>query len=412
MNFASKGKKLLAAGTMSAALLTASAHAQEPIKIGVLGPNSGPFTTIGEEIRFGLELFFEQNGNEVAGRQIELIYEDTGARPDVGLTKTEKLVESDDVDFLAGIVSSSVAYAVRDYVVESGVPLLITVASADGLTQQLAAPNIFRTGTSGSQNSHPFGTWLYEEAGYRKLILMASNYAMGYEQTGGFARTFVEAGGEVVRTIYPPLGPPDFSPFLTAFDPAEADAVGAVFAGSDAIKFVTQYTEYGLNDEIPLVGTGLLVDDLILEAQGDAALGIVAATHYTSVIDTPENADFVAAYREKYGRTPTLYAESSYVAGQLLAHAIEELEGDISDTDAVLAEIAAAELTAPRGPFKFDGSNSPVHTVYITRVERVDGRLASVPIAEFEEVSQFYTWGREDYLAMPPYSEIPDTWAN
>ena len=147
------------------------------------------------------------------------------------------------------------AYALHDYVVAQKVPLVITVASADGLTQKGAAPNIFRTNSSGSQASHPLGKWLYDKAGYRKLIMIAPNYAMGYEQTGGFARTFTEAGGKIVKTVYPPMGAPDFGPFLTSLDLSSADAIAAVFAGSDAIKFVKQYAEYGLKDRLPLVST-------------------------------------------------------------------------------------------------------------------------------------------------------------
>ena len=218
-----------------------------------------------------------------------MIYEDTQAKPDVGLTKVKKLVEKDGVSFVGGVVSSSVAYALRDYIVSQKIPLVITVASADGLTQRGAAPNIFRSNSSGSQTSHPLGQWLYEKGGYRKLVLIAPNYAMGYEQTGGFARTFVEAGGKIVAALYPPMGAPDFGPFLTSFDTSLADAVGAVFAGSDAIKFVKQYSEYGLKGKLPLVSTILLTDDLILQQEADAALGITSASHYSSALEFAAN---------------------------------------------------------------------------------------------------------------------------
>ena len=252
--------KLLASGlVLSVTLLISSfsscGYAQEAIKIGVVGPNSGPYTIIGEEVRNGFNLYLSEIGNTAGGRKLEMLYEDTEAKPDVGLTKVKKLVEKDGVAFVGGVVSSSVAYALHDYVVAQKMPLVITVASADGLTQKGAAPNIFRTDSSGSQASHPLGKWLYDKAGYRRLIIIAPNYAMGYEQTGGFARTFTEAGGKIVKTVYPPMGTPDFGPFLTSLDLSSADAVAAVFAGSDAIKFVKQYAEYGLKDRLPLVST-------------------------------------------------------------------------------------------------------------------------------------------------------------
>lgn len=143
----------LAAGL---ALTGAGAGAAEPtIRIGVMSPNTGPYAAIGEDVRNGFQLYLDEVGAKVGGARLELVFEDSQAKPDVGLTKARKLVESDKVAFLGGVVSSSVAYALRDYMVEKNIPYVVSVASADGLTQQLAAPNIFRTNSSGSQASHP-----------------------------------------------------------------------------------------------------------------------------------------------------------------------------------------------------------------------------------------------------------------
>lgn len=386
------------------------AQPQDSIKIGVVGPGSGPYTIIGEEVRNGFELYLSEINGMAGGRKLEMIYEDTQAKPDVGLTKVKKLVEKDGVSFVGGVVSSSVAYALRDYIVSKKLPLLVTVASADGLTQQGAAPNIFRTGTSGSQASHPLGKWLYDKGGYRRLAIVAPNYAMGYEQTGGFARTFVDAGGKIVKTLYPPMGAPDFGPFLTSIDLSSVDAIGAVFAGSDAIKFVKQYAEYGLKGKKPLVATILLTDDLILQQQGDAALGIVSASHYSSALDSAANKKFVDAYRAKYKRVPTVYSEASYVGARVIAEAITALKGNISNPDELNAAIKKVSFEAPRGAFRFDDHNSPIHSVYIFRVEKANGQLINKPIDEFKDVSQFWTWSPKDYMAMPNYSDAANSW--
>ena len=393
---------------LAAASFGEAPHAQT-LKIGVLGPNSGPYAIIGEEVRNGFDLYFSEHGNQAAGKKVELIYEDTQGKPDVGLIKTKKLVELDKVNILAGIVSSSVAYAVRDYVVSQNIPLVVTVASADGLTQGQAAPNIFRTNASGSQDSHPLGKWLYDQ-GYRRLIVLAPNYAMGYEQTGGFNRTFTAAGGKIVKTIYPPLGATDFGPFLTSFDPSSADAIAAVFAGSDAMKFVKQFSEYGLKGKIPLVATSLLTDDLILEREGDDAIGIVSAGHYSATLANPANDAFVAAYRKRYSRTPTLYAEASYVGARVIDDAVAAINGDFSNISELLAAMRKAEFDAPRGHFRFDSMNSPIETTYIFKVEKRDGHAVNVAIAKYENISQFYTWSPKDYMAMPNYSDIANDW--
>lgn len=407
-----KSKAASSVVAIAAALLgtAAMAQAQDSIKIGIVGPNSGPYTIIGEEVRNGFDLYLSEIGGTAGGRKLELIYEDTQAKPDVGLTKVKKLVEKDGVSFIGGVVSSSVAYALRDYIVSQKVPLVVTVASADGLTQQGAAPNIFRTNSSGSQVSHPLGQWLYEKGGYRKMVMIAPNYAMGYEQTGGFARTFVEAGGKIVKTLYPPMGAPDFGPFLTSFDTSSADAVGAVFAGSDAIKFVKQYSEYGLKGKLPLVSTILLTDDLILQQEGDAAIGITSASHYSSALESAANKKFVDAYRAKYKRDPTLYSEASYVGARVIADAVNALKGDIKNLDQLTAAMKKVSFEAPRGQFRFDDYNSPIHNVYIFKVEKVNGKLVNKPVAEYKDVSQFWKWSPKDYMAMPNYSDAANSW--
>ncbi len=386
------------------------AAAQETVRIGVLGPNTGPYAVIGEEVKNGFEMFFAEKGNKAGNVKVEVLFEDDQAKPDVGMTKAQKLVERDKVAFLGGVVSSSVAYALRDYAVNQNVPLVVTVASADGLTQKQAAPVIFRTNSSGSQASHPFGKWLADQ-GYKRLVMMAPNYAMGYEQTGGFARTFTAAGGKIVKSLYPPLGAADFGPFLTAFDPKQADAVAAVFAGAEAIKYVKQFAEYGLKGTIPLVGTSLLTDDLILAQQGDAAVGITTAMHYSSALDNPENKAFVAAYQKRYNRTPTFYSEGSYVGARVIHDALVARNGDTRDKPALLKAMHDVDFVAPRGRFRFDERNSPINDIYVFRVEKEGGKLVNKPIAKFDNISQFYTWTPEAFMAMPDYASVANDWA-
>jgi len=398
----------LAAGL---ALTGAGAGAAEPtIRIGVLSPNPGPYAAIGEDVRNGFQLYVDEIGAKAGGARLELVFEDSQAKPDVGLTKARKLVESDKVAFLGGVVSSSVAYALRDYVVEKNIPYVVSVSSADGLTQQLAAPNIFRTNSSGSQASHPFGKWLYDK-GYRRLVLVATGYAAGFEQTGGIARTFTQAGGKIVQTLYPPLGTADFAPFLSSIKVKDADAVAAVFAGSEAIKFVKQYDEYGLKGTLPLVASSMLTDDMILEAQGKSALGILSSSHYSARVKTPENEAFVKAYQKRFCRTPTFYSEGSYVAARAIGEAIKALNGDVSDKTKVNKTLAGVKFAAPRGAFRFDDYRSPVHDIYVFEVKRVDGKLVNEPVAKVPDVSQFYTWQPKEFMEMKPYRDIANEWA-
>ena len=202
-------------------------------------------------------------------------------------------------------------------------------------------------------------------------------------------------GGKIVKTMYPPLGAPDFGPFLTSIDPASADAVGAVFAGSDAIKFVKQYDEYGLKEKLPIVSTILLTDDLILQQEGKAAIGITSASHYSSALESAANKAFVNAYQKKFKRDPTLYSEASYVGARVIAEALNSAKGDVSNIAALTSAMNKVRFEAPRGQFRFDEYNSPVHDIYVFKVEEANGKLINKPIAEFKDVSQFWTWSAE-----------------
>lgn len=174
-----------------------------PIKLGYLTPLVGVFAGLGGDLRDGFLLFFEEKGNTVAGRKIEIITEDTEGKPDVGLTKAKKLVERDGVKLLAGIISSGVAPGVAKYATEQKVPLLITNAGADALTKQAATPYVFRSSFSNSQNTHVVGEWAYKK-GYRKAVIIGADYGAGWEHAGGFADTFTQAASNAFATIMAP----------------------------------------------------------------------------------------------------------------------------------------------------------------------------------------------------------------
>ncbi len=195
-----------------------AAPAKGPIKIGFISSITGVFAEDGIELRNGFQLYLEENGYKVGDRKIEVIVEDDGGNPSVGLTKARKLVEKDKVHFLAGVFSSGIAYALRDYVHEAKIPLLICNAGADGLTKQKASPYIFRLSFSNSQQNKVFADYAYNKLGYRKAILVAQDYPAAWEWDGGFAYNFTKNGGEIVQEFYPKLGTTDYAPYILAMD--------------------------------------------------------------------------------------------------------------------------------------------------------------------------------------------------
>ena len=383
---------------------------REPVRIGIIYTNTGPLAQLGIDMRDGALLYWSQAGNRAAGRRVEILTESTGSnKPDEGLTKARKLVERDRAHILGGIIETPVAYALRPYVIEKKLPLMIMNAGADGLTQKQRSDYVFRCSFSNSQASHPLGEWAYKQ-GYRRLVLVASDFAAGHEHIGGVARTFVAAGGQVIQELYPPLGVPDFVPYLTQIR-RDTDAVAVAIFGSDAMRFVAQYAEVGLKGKIPLIAKGGLTDESFLDKLGDPAVGIIVSYHWSAALDLPENRRVREAFESRHKRPMNAPAEQGYVGSQMIARALEAVKGDVENLDGFLASLKKIEVDGPRGKVKLDAFHNPVHTVYLQRTERRGGVLQNVPIASYPSVGQFWTWSPEEYMAMPSYVDLKGKWA-
>lgn len=371
-------------------LWPAAAGAQQnPVRVGVMLPYSGVYTSLGENITRGLELYFGDVDNQVAGRRIELIRQDTQGDPRQALPKVRQLVERDRVHLLVGIVHSGVASAVRDYVHARRIPLVIANAGAADLTRDpnRRSPYVFRTSFANGQYEHVLGTYAYQQLGFRTMAMLAPDYSAGHEKLGAVKEYFERAGGRVVQELYPPLGTNDFSPYLTGLQ--RADGVWVFFAGTDAIRFVQQYASFGLKQRMPLLGAGDLVDEAYLHTIGDAALGTVTSLHYSPLLETPENRAFVSRFRQRYGLQANQFAMQGYISARVIADALNAVGGRVEDTDAFLRALRSVQFTGPSGPFRFHPvSQNVIFNVYIRRVDRLpDGSLGNVVVATYENVA-------------------------
>jgi branched-chain amino acid transport system substrate-binding protein len=324
------------------------------------------------------------------------------------LDVARKLVEKEHIDILAGVVGTGSAYALTEFVPKHNIPFVISNAGADDLTQRKNNPYIVRPAFVKSGGSHPLGEWAYDK-GYRNAVLIGAVYGAGYEHVGGIARTFKNKGGKVIQEIWTPLGTKDYAPYLAKIN-RNADFVLIFLAGADALRFVNQYADYGLKEKIPLVGKGYLVDDNILAKQAKAAEGIVTESHWCLLLDTPENKKFVDAYRKKYGHSPTLYSEQGYLTAKLIADALNKTGGKV-DGKQFVEVMRSIELNAPRGIVKFDKFGAPIQNSYIREVKKVDGSWQNVPIHTYTGINQFWKWIPEEFMKMPPYSEMKEKWA-
>jgi branched-chain amino acid transport system substrate-binding protein len=389
-------------------VLPGLASSQEPIKIGYLSTSSGTFAADGEFIRNGFELFLQKVNYKVGGRKIEVLHEDDKMDPRTGLVKAKRLVEENKVHMISGVVPSSIAYAIKDYLVSNKIPFIIANAGADDLTQRDFSPYVFRSSFSNSQHSHVLGDWLYKK-GHRRLIMLTSDYSAGYEHIGGVCRVFTNAGGEIVEEIYTPLGTMDFAPYLSRISPDRADGVVCFLGGVDSVNIVKQYAQYGLKGKIPLYSLHMVMEHLQPE-MGDAALGMVDCSGYMPSLNlkSKEHLDFVKTYQDKFGKWPNFVSEGGYVAAQIIVKGLELIRGNVEDTDAFIKGMEKAEIVAPRGPLKIDKFHNPIENFYISVLKKT----YDLEIAEtYPNISQFWKWSPEEFMKMTSYKEMKGKWA-
>lgn len=363
--------------TALAAASPAFAQQDEPIKLGLMLPYSGTYAPLGESITNGLKLALEQQGNQLGGREVELVVLDSEADPSKAPQNMSRLVRGDNVDVVIGPVHSGVAMGMLRVASQTGAIMIIPNAGLGAATGELCMPNVFRTSFSMWQASYPMGKVAHAR-GHRKVVTITWDYAGGKEDLAGFEAAFTEAGGEIVRQILVPFPSTEFQSYLTTIASDKPDAVYTFFAGSGAVSFVRDYAAAGLNESIPLLGSGFLTDGN-LKAQGQAAEGILTTLHYSDVLQTEDNLAFVKAYGDAYDTDLDTYAVQGYDTGMMLAQALEAVGGDTADRDALIEALASVEMNSPRGPMSFSSAHHPIQNVYLREVR--GGRNEVVGIA-------------------------------
>lgn len=395
------------AGTGSASAPAASEQTGSQggtVKIGFISPTTGFVAALGTDMKRGWELYWEQHGTTVGGVTVETVFEDDAGDPEIALTKARRLVEDENVDLIAGPILANTAYAVAEYAADQGIPTL-QITGADDLTQRQFDPHVLRVGYTSSQPLFPGGEWAYEQ-GYRTAVTLCPDYAFGWESCGGFVTGFTGAGGEVTKQIWHPLGTQDFSTYITEI---QAESPDVVFVGSaggpDAILLYQTFADFGLKDQIPLVGNCCFADQVFLRELGEDAAGIRSFMYWVEGRESETVQAFVSAYEEEHGEIPSLYAAGSYAMADVVARTLEETGGVIEGTDFITAARGLSLEDSVYGAITFDDTNNPVGPVYQTVVaEREDGTYWNVVEETFEDVSQFWTYGKEAFLEQPVFS--------
>lgn len=368
-------RRFYVAAVLLSGLIAAPAMAQQPpIKIGVLQPMSGVFASLATEQVNGMRIAVEEAGGAIAGRKIELIIEDTEAKPDVGLAKARKLVLSDRVDVMAGIVSSAVALAVAPYATQQKIPLVISNAATDLLSGEKCSRYVFRAAYSSAQINKPMGAWMAKR-GVKSVFILAADFVAPQEFIKSFKETYTNGGGKVVGEAWAPFAKTqDYGPYISQARAANADAIYAVFFGAEAILFTKQYDAFGIKEKIPFYGAMGITPQMLHKAQGPAALGIVSMGIYIPEIDTPENKKFVATYQEKHKALPAEFAVMGYDSLRFLIEAIKARNGDTANKEAIVDTLEKTKLVSPRGPMSFaTGTRSVAQNVYVVKTVTRNG---------------------------------------
>lgn len=386
------------------ALLSFDALAQsEPIRVGFLTVRTGPLAAGGKQMEEGILLFLKERNYTLAGRKVELSIADTGGNPAGTKNKTQDLVERNKVHVIIGPLAAFEALAIDDYIRQTRTPIISCSAAAEDLTQRKANPWFVRAVATSAQPNHALGEYAAKVLGYKRIAIIADDFAYGHETAAGFQRTFEENGGKVVQKLWPPLNVPEYGSYIAQI--RNVDAVYAGFAGANGFRFLKQFNEYGMKGKIPVLGSATTVDEGILKNMGEEAVGVISTAWYAATIDTPDNKKFVAAVNKEYSADPGYYTTGAYSAGLMLEQSLRAVNGKIEDKDAFMKALRAVHVTNdPRGEINLDEYGNPVQNIYIRKVERKGAKLVNTVLKVYPNVSQFWNYDPKQFLASPVYS--------
>lgn len=391
----------------SAALVAmgAATAQQPPVKIGVLATLEGPFAAGGADGMRGAELAVKARGGAVAGRKIELIKASSDAKPDVAVNAARKLVEQDKVDILVGPLSGGEGIAVKDYSkTQPQVTFINGASGAQATTLASPSPNFFRFNTEGAQWMVGLGKAALDK-GYKRVMVIAEDYAFPYSQVQGFMSEFCRLGGKVPLKAWVPLGGKDYSSVIARI-PKDVDALLIVLGGADAVNFLTQYENAG--GDKPLLGGSITVSQDVLNYRGkrrDSLVGTLSAGPLADAYDGAEWKAFVAEYQKSYPvsaggyPSPSLFGYVYYTNMKAALDGLAAVNGDLSGGQAKYRQtLSTMTLKTPTGDVKLDANRQAIGSTFITEVVKdAQGNLFNKVLAKVDGIDQMLGMKKEDF---------------
>ncbi|MFK5997792.1 MAG: ABC transporter substrate-binding protein [Rhodobacterales bacterium] len=366
-----KLKTIIMAASVAA---MATAVQAEGLKVGMITTLSGGGAGLGIDVRDGFMLAIAQSGNT----DIEVVIEDDQRKPDVAVQLADRMIQSDKVDVLTGIIWSNLAMAVVPAATAQGKFYLSPNAGPSQLAGRGCNQNYFNVAWQ-NDNLHEAAGAYTNDAGYENTFILAPNYPAGIDALTGFKR-FYE--GEVSGELLTKLGQTDYAGEIAQIRASGADSVYFFLPGGMGISFLKQYADSGI--DLPVVGPAFSFDQGILQAVGDAALGVMNTSQWNKDIDNATNAAFVASFEAEYGRLPSLYASQGFDTANLLLSAMTV--ADVNDADAFRAALEAANFDSVRGDFEFSSNHHPIQDIYVREVIKegdvYTNRIVGVALAD------------------------------
>jgi branched-chain amino acid transport system substrate-binding protein len=369
---------LLAMGILSVA------QAATPLKIGMILPMSGPFASYGEQILRGARLYLSQHGQQLANRPVELVIkDDTGVAPERSKRAAQELIVQDKVAILAGFGMTPSAFAVAPLSKEAKLPMVVMNAATSSITEK--SPYIVRVSMTLPQTTAPLAKWAAGNS-IKKVYTLVADFGPGHDAEKQFVKTFTAEGGTIVGQTRTPVSNPDFAPFVQRVKDTHPDAVFLfVPAGEQGVAFLKEYKGRGLDkDGIRLISTGDVTDEDVIDAMGTSALGLVTSMQYSQAHDSALNKAYTTAYHNAYPKGRSNFMSVAGYDGMHLIDAVLKKTGGDASGPAFIDAAKGMKLDSPRGPIQIDpATRDIIQTIYIRKVERVDGTLQNVEFASY-----------------------------
>ncbi len=375
----------LALASIALAGLCGPSRAQDTVKVGLILPMTGPFTSTGKQIVAAVKLYMQEHGSTVAGKKVEIVLKDDTGNAEMTKRLAQELIVGEKVHFLAGFGLTPLALAVAPLATEAKVPQVIMAAGTSIITER--SPFIVRTSFTVPQSAVIIADWAIKN-GIQNVATLVTDYAPGHDAEKAFKDRFMASGGKLVAELRVPLQNPDFAPFLQRAADSKPDALYVFTPSGPGAILMKQFVERGLDKSgIRLIGTGDVPDDDILAGFGDATIGMITAHFYSAVHPSAKNKKYVAAFKKANpGMRPNYMSVGGYDGMHAIYEALKKTGGK-TDGAALVNAMKGLKWESPRGPISIDpDTRDIIQNIYIRKVEKIDGELYNVEFATFEAV--------------------------